>query len=342
MLNHDIRDKVSGEPILDNASVDDFPIDITLCSAEEEAALKPFEHAVRTDILSMPKSELRHMRDGVPDYCSPTFYYEFSRQISPLLTAISGCDNFAEKAEFYRAWSSVPVNFNGWTYSTMWLARLPSLPDDIENKEVNFIYRWKSLKGREYLTPFDEIGADNILFELCKSNPPVKLNCGSRPAVIPDKTALLDFLDNGYLEEIYKAAKLEAVRPKAYKYYFELNFCHLRDRHRNEIAIKFKSKKKPQKLFEFHKFFVDLVEEINAKHGSDIFVFPKSADYYYSDSASFGAMLDFRDSPMELLVEIVNVLNDKTKGIKSVKLFNYRELFESSIDNALLNDLLNR
>lgn len=107
VLNNTARDEVSGEPLTDNAPVDNFPVDIMLCSDEEAAELKQYEHDVRTDILSMPlseHSELQHTRDGVPDYCSPTFYYEFSQQISSLLTEASGCNDLAKKAEFYRAW----------------------------------------------------------------------------------------------------------------------------------------------------------------------------------------------------------------------------------------------
>lgn len=46
--------------------------------------------------------------------------------------------------------------------------------------------------------------------------------------------------------------------------------------------------------------------------------------------------------PMEILVEIVDTLNEKTKGIKTVKLFNYQEFFESRIDRELLNDLMKK
>ncbi len=342
VLNDDIRDEVSGEPISTDTQIDDFPVDIMLCSDEEAAILKDFEHDVRTDILSMPQSEIRHTRDGVPDYCSPTFYYEFSRQISALLTKVSGCADLAKKAVFYRAWSAAPVNSGGWTYSTVWLARLPNLPDDIDNKEVDFFYRWRSLKGEEYLSPFDEIGADNILFELCKSVPPVKLECGNIPAVVPNPKNICEFLNNDYLVEIYKRAKLEVVLPKSYVYYFDLNFIHLRDRHRNEIVIKFKSKKKAERLLEFHGFFVDIIGELNSKHRSDISFVPCNSDDFSQDSNSYVAVLDFGEAPMEILVEIVDTLNEKTKGIKTVKLFNYQELFESRIDQNLLNDLMNK
>lgn len=224
----------------------------------------------------------------------------------------------------------------------MWLARLPRLPDDIDNKEVCFYYRWRSLKEKQYLSSFDEVGADNILFELCKSVPPLKLDCGNPAAVVPDKTALCAFLDNGYLTEIYKKAKLEVVQSKSYMYYFDLNFSHLRDRHRNEIVVKFKSKKKAEKLLEFDKFFVDMVGELNSKHVSDISFVNCNANDFFSDSNTYVAVLDFGESPMNILVEIVNILNERTKGIKSVKLFNYQELFASSIDQTLLSDLMNK
>lgn len=342
MLDNTTRDKVSGEPFPDNAPNDDIPVDIMLCTEEQSAALMRYEHDIRTDIFSIPGSELQHTCDGVPDYCSPTFYYEFSRQVSALLTEVSGCKGFAEKAEFYRAWVASPINCGGWTYSTMWLARLPRLPDDLDNKEVSFFYRWRSLGEKEYLSPFDEMGADNILFELCGSMPPVELDSGNLPAVVPDKTALVEFLDNSYLIEIYQKAKLEAVRPSSYSYYFNLNFCHLRDRHRNEITVKFKSKKKAEKLLEFHNFFVDMIRELNSKHDSEISFVPCNANDFSADSNSYTAVLDFGGSPMDILVDIVNTLNDKIKGIKSVKLFNYKELFESSVDQALLNDPINK
>ncbi len=342
VLDNGLRDEVSGETFLNNTPIDDLPVDITLCTDKEAEALRRFEHDVRTDILSMPETELRHTRDGVPDYCSPTFYYEFSRQISALLTEVSGCADLAKKAVFYRAWSAAPVNSGGWTYSTVWLARLPNLPDDIDNKEVDFFYRWRSLKGEEYLSPFDEIGADNILFELCESVPPVELNRGDLPAAVPDKAGLREFLNNDYLAEIYKKAKLEVVRPKSYVYYFDLKFIHLRDRHRNEIVVKFKSKRKAQKLLEFRNFFVDIIGELNAKHRSDISFVPCNSDDISQDSNSYVAVLDFGEAPMEILVEIVDTLNEKTKGIKTVKLFNYQELFESRIDQNLLNNLMNK
>lgn len=138
-------------------------------------------------MLTMPPTELRHTPDGAPDYCSPTFYYEFSRQISPQLAEVSGDADIAKKAEFYRVWSAKPVNHEGWTYSAMWLARLPRLPDDIDNKETDFFYRWRSLGDEEYLSPLDEVGADNILFELCLTVPPIELQCGDIFAAVPDK-----------------------------------------------------------------------------------------------------------------------------------------------------------
>lgn len=73
VLNNVIRDKASGEPILTNIKIDNSPIDIMLCSDEEAAILKHFEHDIRTDILSMSQSELRHTQDGVPYYCSSDF-----------------------------------------------------------------------------------------------------------------------------------------------------------------------------------------------------------------------------------------------------------------------------
>lgn len=168
------------------------------------------------------------------------------------------------------------------------------------------------------------------------------MNRGDLPAAVPDKAALREFLNNDYLAEIYKKAKLEVVRPKSYVYYFDLKFIHLRDRHRNEIAVKFKSKRKAQKLSEFHSFFVDMVGELNAKHGSDISFVPCSTDDFSQDSNSYVAVLDFKDAPMDILVEIIDALNEKTKGIKTVKLFNYQELFGSRIDQELLNDLMKK
>lgn len=129
--------------------------------------------------------------------------------------------------------------------------------------------------------------------------------------------------------------------PKAYNYYFDLKFCHLRDRHRNEVVMYFKSKRKAAKIAEFHNFFVGLVEKINAEHGADISFSPCGTDDF-TDSSNYSAILDFKDEPMEILVDIVWVLNENTKGIKSVKLFNYQKLFESEIDRDLLSELMNK
>ncbi len=93
---------------------------------------------------------------------------------------------------------------------------------------------------------------------------------------------------------------------------------------------------------EFHGFFVDMVGELNAKHRSDISFVPCNSNDFSQDSNSYVEVLDFDEAPMEILVEIVDTLNEKTKGIKTVKLFNYQELFESRIDQNLLNDLMNK
>ncbi len=167
------------KPIANNEKkiAEGFPDEITLCTDEEAKELRQYEHQVRTDLLNSENwTGIHPAKCGFPENVNPTFYYELLRQLSGDLTGISACPTFGERAVIFFPVFSEIVKHKDWYYTTMDLKRQPDWADE-ETSDLLVYYRFKSLRGLE-ITPFDEFGSDNILFELCVTKPPVELGNG--------------------------------------------------------------------------------------------------------------------------------------------------------------------
>lgn len=311
-----------------------FPDEITLCTDAEANELRQYEHRVRTDLLCSEEWEDIHpAKFGFPENVDPTFYYEFLRQLSKKLTEISLCRDFRKRAVVSFPVFSEIVKHGDWYYTTMELTRQPDWADE-ETSNLLVYYRYRALEYSE-ITPFDEFGADNILFELCDKKPPVELNHGIlRPPVCANKIELREFLSSAYVDDKIYEEKLQKVIGESYNFSFPVIFERISVNKYPNIMfwVKFKSTKTPEKQTELINRIVGLAKRVNIRSSNT--AAPERWGDFRSDSYMY-LYLNLDNVNDREFVEFVRLIDENIKGIKSVKIEAQGDL--SSAFNEALN-----
>lgn len=322
---------VSGEKKI----VKRFPDEITLCSDEEAKELRQYEHQVRTDLLNSENWAIHPAKCGFPENVNPTFYYELLRQLSGDLTTISGCPTFGERVVIFFPVFSEIVKHKDWYYTTMELKRQPDWAD--ETSELLVYYRFKSLRDPE-ITPFDEFGSDNILFELCDKKPPVKLAHGVLASpVCANKLELREFLSSAYIENKIYEEKLQRVIGDSYVFSFPVAFESISINKYPNIMfwVKFKSAKSPEKQAELINQTARLAKQVDIRSSST--ADPENWGSFSSNSYMY-LYMNLDTAGTHGLVEFVRLIDENIKGVKSVKIEGQGDLssaFSEALDPEL-------
>lgn len=324
------------KPIVSNEKkiAERFPDEITLCTDAETNELRQYEHQVRTDLLSSDGWEDIHpAKFGFPENVGPTFYYEFLRQLSKKLIEISLCRDFRKRAVVFFPVFSEIMKHGDWYYTTMELKRQPDWVDE-ETSNLLVCYRFRSLEYSE-ITPFDEFGSDNILFELCDKKPPVELNHGIlRSPVCANKLELREFLSSAYVDDKIYEEKVQKVIGESYDFSFPVTFERISVNKYPNIMfwVKFKSAKNPEKQTELINRIVELAKRVNIRSSNT--ANPERWGDFRSDSYMY-LYLNLDNASDRGLVELVRLIDENIKGIKSVKIETQGDL--SSAFNEALN-----
>ncbi len=327
------------KPIANNEKkiAERFPDEIKLCTDEEAKELRQYEHQVRTDLLNSENwAGIHPAKCGFPENVNPTFYYELLRQLSGDLTAISACPTFGERAVIFFPVFSEIVKYNDWYYTTMDLKRQPDWADE-ETSDLLVYYRFKSLSGLE-ITPFDEFGSDNILFELCVKKPPVELEHGALSyPICANKLELREFLSSAYVENKIYEEKLQKVIGESFVFSFSVAFESISINKYPNIMfwIKFKSAKSPENQTELIDQAVRLAKQVGIR--SSITAAPENWGNFRSDSYMY-LYLNLDTAGAHGLVELVRLIDKNIKGVKSVKIEAQGD-FSSAFNEALNPEL---
>lgn len=142
-----------------------LPQKFRFCTAEEELRLSN-EH--RQPILKYDILEGKKIASftTVKNYNDDTFFfiYELRRQITPMLTNLTGIEDLYKKIVQVDIIDRFAINKDGYTYSDAYITIAP-----INSWEIyptyRFVIRWKSNTDKEYIDMKDIIGTDDITFE---------------------------------------------------------------------------------------------------------------------------------------------------------------------------------
>lgn len=314
-----------------------FPDEIMLCADKEAKEMRQYEHQVRTDLLNSEKwTGIHPAKCGFPENVNPTFYYELLRQLSGDLTTISNCPTFGERAVIFFPVFSKIVKHNEWYYTTMDLKRQPDWADE-ETSDLLIYYRFKSLIGLE-ITPFDEFGSDNILFELCDKKPAVELGHGIlKPPVCANKLELREFLSSAYVDDKIYEEKLQKVIGESYNFSFPVEFERISINKYPNIMfwLKFKSAKSPEKQTELINQVTLLAKQVNIRSSNT--ADPERWGNFRSNSYMY-LYLNLDTAGTHGLVELARLIDENIKGVKLVKIEaqgDFRSAFNEALDSEL-------
>lgn len=214
------------------------------------------------------------------------------------------------------------------------LKRQPDWAD--ETSELLVYYRFKSLRDLE-ITPFDEFGSDNILFELCDKKPPMELSHGALAApVCANKLELREFLSSAYIEDKIYEEKLQRVIGSSYVFSFPVAFESISINKYPNIMfwVKFKSAKSPEKQKELINQAARLAKQVGIRSSA---ADPEDWGSFSSNSYMY-LYLNLDTAGTHGLVELVRLIDEKIKGVKSVKIEGQGDLssaFSEAIDPEL-------
>lgn len=125
------------------------------------------------------------------------FIYELRRQITPMLTDLTGIKDLYKKIVQVEIIDRFAINKDGYTYSDAEITIEPINSWEIYPK-YRFVIRWKSDTNREYIDVKDVVGTNDITFEFSPIIPE-GYNCGRRIVIdeknIISKEAFLEFLE---------------------------------------------------------------------------------------------------------------------------------------------------
>lgn len=148
-----------------------LPQKFCFCTVEEEIRLSN-EHRqpiLKYDILDGKKivcftvTQLR----GIDTFF---FIYELRRQITPMLTDLTGITDLYKKIVQVEIIDIYSINRNGYTYCDAEITIEPINSWEIYPKYL-FVIRWKSNIDKEYISVKDIIGSNDIVFEFSPSIP---------------------------------------------------------------------------------------------------------------------------------------------------------------------------
>lgn len=125
------------------------------------------------------------------------FTYELRRQITQLMTNLTGITDLYKKIEQMNIISIYAVNKDGYTYTDAEIVIEPINPWEA-HPSYSFVIRWKSNTDKEYIDVKDVVGTNDITFEFSPIIPE-GYNCGHiierDEKNLISKEAFLEFLE---------------------------------------------------------------------------------------------------------------------------------------------------